>query len=162
MRSVYKCFECKNSFNVNDMIQYASLKSNTMHRYCKDCYQKKLAREQFENAICEIFGVKSPGPMMWSQRKAIMNRYGYTDNTIIECLKFMYNVLHYEKIKPTLGLVTPFNVEKMMQYKKTQDYKNNQIAQSFINNINPETIRVHIKENVQENNNFNIDEFLTE
>ena len=86
MRLTRKCAGCKQEFRKDELIQYATLSGKTTYWYCKDCYEEKLAREKFSNKICEIFGIKSPGPRIWTERKRLRDKYGYTDNTIIECL----------------------------------------------------------------------------
>ena len=58
-----------------------------------NCYEDNIEREKFSNKVCEIFGIKSPGPVIWTQRKKLRDTYGYTDSAIIDCLEYIYNVL---------------------------------------------------------------------
>ena len=86
----YKCFTCKQPFPKEELIDYASENSNVTHHYCKICYAEKIARDNFSNTVCRIFGLKTPGPRIWAERKRIQDKYGYTDNTIVECLLYLY------------------------------------------------------------------------
>ena len=40
-------------------------------------------------------------------------KYGYTDDTIINCLEYLYEVKKVDKLAETLVLVNPQNVAKM-------------------------------------------------
>lgn len=157
-RSTYKCFGCSDIFNVADIIEYEG------HRFCKACYTNKLEREKFSKFVCELFNAKSPGPMVWSQRKNIQAKYGYTDDTIIKCLDYVYNVLHFEKEKPTLGLVTPMNIEKMLQYRKKQEYEDTKLIQAFIQGVEQRNTTFHVKvrENKDTEEEWNLDDCLKE
>ena len=157
-RSTYKCFDCSDTFNVADIIEYEG------HRFCKVCYINKLEREKFSKFVCELFNTKSPGPVIWSQRKDIQAKYGYTDNTIIKCLDYVYNVLHFKKEKPTLGLVTPMNIEKMLQYRKKQEYEDTKLMQAFVQGVEQRNTTFHVKvrENKDAEEEWNLDDCLKE
>ena len=128
MNLTRQCYGCKQSFRKTELVEYFSASGRTSHWYCPKCLEEKKEREHFSDTICSIFGLKSPGPVIWTQRKRLQNEYGYTDATILDCLEYMYKVEHRRKLSETLYLVTPTNVEKMLRYKKSQDYKNNVIA----------------------------------
>ena len=117
MRKTYKCHNCHQIFRAEEIIEYASLNSKTSYRYCKNCYEQQKSRDEFSNKICEIFGIKRPDVKIWTQRKYLIDTYGYTDNIIIDCLDYVYNVEKFKKQKSTLGLVNPISVEKMIKYK---------------------------------------------
>lgn len=125
IRPTHKCFKCKEVFRNEEMVEYSGPRSNTKHWYCKQCHDKQIEKDRFSDTVCRIFGIKLPGAMIWTQRERLINEYGYTDDTIIQCLEYIYNVEKYKKIKPTLGLVTPTNIDKMRQYQRTK--KNNSL-----------------------------------
>lgn len=150
MRKTYKCHNCHEVFRAEEMIEYTSLGSKTSYRYCKKCYEIQKNREEFSNKVCEIFGLKRPNSQIWSQRKYLINTYGYTDNTIIDCLDYIYNVEKFKKQKITLGLVNPISVEKMMKYKRAQQQKANTIARAFSAQETKEYV-VNVRENIKKN-----------
>lgn len=139
------CYECKNKFQIKEMIQYASPRAKTMHWYCPKCLKDKQSRDNFADKVCQIFGLKNPGPRIWTERKRIIQTYGYTDETIIDCLDYIYRIEKYKKFTESICLVKPPMVEKMMQYKKLQQAKSINLARAINTQMN-ECI-VPIKEN---------------
>ena len=126
-RLIHKCHECKESFRTADMIEIFSASGKTSQWYCTKCATEKHAREAFSNKVCQIFGLKTPGPRIWTERKRLQNTYGYTDDTIINCLDYIYTVKKMKKLVESLVLINPSMVEEMMTYKKREDYTNNKI-----------------------------------
>lgn len=92
MRLTKLCHGCKQSFRKSELIDYASPGAKTMYSYCSKCLEEKHSRENFSNKVCSIFGIKTPGPLIWTQRKRLQDTYGYTDDIIVECLDYLYNV----------------------------------------------------------------------
>lgn len=160
-RQILKCFECKQNFRREELINYTPLNSNTAHNYCSKCLKEKQAREQFSNKICSIFGLKNPGPRIWTERKRLQEKYGYTDNIIIECLDYIYNVEHAKKLTESLCLVTPVTVEKMKRYKRNEEYNSQKIINAM--QITMQSHIVPIKENEQYNDDtINLEEWLND
>ena len=120
MKITRTCAGCKQQIHKSEMLQYASATGKTLQWYCKDCYEEKIAREKFSKKVCQIFQLKSPGPIIWTQRKRLRDKYGYTDDTIIDCLDYLYEVKHMDKLSETLVLVNPRNVSAMRSWKATQ------------------------------------------
>lgn len=120
MKLTRKCAECKQDIRKEEMLQYASPTGKTLLWYCKECYEEKLARERFSNKVCQIFQLKSPGPVIWTQRKRLREKYGYTDDAIVDCLEFLYDVKKVNKLAETLGLVNPRNMEATRAWKAQQ------------------------------------------
>lgn len=114
------CCMCKKSFRKDEMVKYASLRAKHEQWYCTECLREKREREMFSDKVCEIFGLKSPGPRIWTERQRLRETYGYTDNIIVECLDYMYNVRKMRKLAESLALVTPRSVEEMRQYKRSE------------------------------------------
>lgn len=118
--AILKCYECKQGFPKETLIGYASPGSAVMHNYCSNCLKVKQERDRFAQKVCEIFGLKSPGPRIWTERKRLIDTYGYTDDTIIDCLDYLYNVKKLKKLSESLALVRPSNVERMKEWKRVQ------------------------------------------
>ena len=117
-RLTLRCSNCKEDFPRAEILTYTPVGAKTEYKLCKKCYKERLENEKFKNEICSIFGCKAPGPIVYSQRKDIKNKYGYTDNVILNCLHYMYDVKGLKKSKPSLGLVTPSNVDEMKKYQR--------------------------------------------
>lgn len=118
MKETKKCHECKQEFKNEMLISYASLKSKTSYNYCPTCLKIKQDRDAFSDKVCAIFGLKAPGPRIWTERKRIIEKYGYTDEIIIKCLDYLYNAVRKRKLSESLCLVTPEVVDQMLQYEK--------------------------------------------
>ena len=89
MKLTRKCHGCGQDIFKDEMIQYSTLSGKTSYWFCKTCYEEKMARERFQDKVCQIFGIKSPGPLIWTQRKRLQDTYGYTDDAIVDCLDYI-------------------------------------------------------------------------
>ena len=160
MSRLLKCHECKQLFLKEDLINYAPLTSKTSYNYCKDCYEKKLSRDKFRDTVSFIFGIKTPGPRIWNERKRIIEKYGYTDDTIVDCLLYLYKVLKKKHISESIYLVNPTNVEKMQQYKRAQKVTGGQFAASIRTPIIEKNVSVRENNEPPKKVNWDVDEWL--
>lgn len=162
-KETYKCYGCKQFFRKEELVEHASNRAKELHRYCPKCLKEKQDSEFFADKICEIFGIKAPGPLIYTQRKRIKQEYGYTDQTIIDCLEYIYNVEWKKKLSESLYFVKPEYVEKMLKYKQNKETEEHQIVNA-IGAFKTEEHIVPIKE--IENNKTsvydNIDEWLND
>ena len=133
MKITLKCYGCKQEFRRTELVQYAG-QGVTMHWYCRDCLQEKQNREMFAAKVSQIFGLKNPGPRIWTERKRLREKYGYTDKTIVDCLEYIYHVETKKILAESLCLVTPPMVDRMLKYKRMRESQGN----SFIRAINTE------------------------
>jgi len=145
IRSTHKCHICKEVFRNEEMVNYASPRSKTAYWYCKKCYEDKLAQNNFSDKVCSIFGVKAPGPQIWTERKRLIDNYGYSDETIINCLDYVYNVLRKPKKSVTLYFVNPSMVDEMMKYRRKQKVQSLNLAAALQTEVREYV--VPIKEN---------------
>jgi hypothetical protein len=159
MQITRKCAGCKQDIRKDEMIQYASLSGKTTYWYCKDCYAERLAREKFSLKVCEIFGIKSPGPRIWTERKRLKNTYGYTDDAIVDCLDYIYNVVKKDKLAESLVLVNPHNMANMKAWRADRQARAGSIAAAIANTETKEYI-VPIKENIHKRKEINLDDAL--
>ena len=146
MKLTRKCHGCGQDIYKDEMIQYSTLSGKTSYWFCKACYEEKVARERFQNKVCQIFGIKSPGPLIWTQRKKLQTQYGYTDDAIVDCLEYIYNVKHMNKLKESLGLVGPRSMTEMKAWRSEQRARASSIAAS-ISNMEVHEYVVPIREN---------------
>jgi len=130
MQLSLQCYECKQKFPRNELVQYASPRAKILHNYCPACMRAKQEREEFTDKVCQIFGIKAPGPQIWTERKRLQEKYGYTDSTIINCLDYLYNIKKMKKLAQSLCLITPPAVEEMMQYRRAESAKSQRLAQA--------------------------------
>ena len=161
MQLTRKCHGCKQDIRKDEMIQYATLSGKTTYWFCKDCYEERLARERFQMKVCSIFGIKSPGPRIWTERKRLMDTYGYTDDAIVDCLEYIYNVEHMNKLAESLVLVGPKNMAKMKAWRADRNARASGIAASIANTEMKEYI-VPVRENKSKKKEINLDDALLE
>ena len=139
-RLTYKCYGCKESFLKENMTYYTGFGAQTGHYYCSKCYEERCNREYFADKVCEIFGLKSPGPRIWAERKRLREKLGYTDKTIVDCLEYLYKIEKKKKIAESLTLVTPSSIAKMIEYKEGMRVENNALTNVVANNVVSQTI----------------------
>ena len=153
------CYECKQSFRKTEMTEYASTKAKIAHWYCPNCLEQKISRDNFSDNICQIFGIKAPGPRIWTERKRLQKTYGYTDDTIIRCLRYVYDVKHFKQLNESLALVKPSLVNEMEKYEATNTNVNKGLAAAT--NMNIKEYIVPIRENKDNKiEKLNMDDFL--
>lgn len=157
-----KCYGCDKSFPKDELITYAPEGTKTFHNYCHNCYEDKLARERFTAKIQELFGVKKPGPRVWTERKRLMDKYGYTSDSIVECLEYVYKTKKAKPIEANLVLINPTSMEEMRQHRNTQENKSYMMAAAM--QMETKEYVVPIKENTDEvsKTNWEPDDWLEE
>ena len=161
MQLTRKCHGCGQDIHKDEMIQYSTVSGKTSYWFCKDCYEEKMARERFQIKVCQIFGIKSPGPLIWTQRKRLRDTYGYTDDAIVDCLDYIYNVEHMKKLKESLGLVNPKSMANMKAWRADKKARAGSIAAAIANTETKEYI-VPVKENKKKKKEINLDDALLE
>lgn len=132
----YKCHGCKQIFPEHSLVKYSTSTGLTSYRFCQKCFNEKQERDKFNYKVCEIFGIKSPGPRIWTERKRLQLEYGYTDNVLIDCLDYLYKVKNLKRLADSLCLINPTTVNEMIQYKKAQQYN----AEKIVSAIKMDTI----------------------
>lgn len=157
VRAVLKCFGCKQPFRREELVQYVSDHAEIPHWYCSTCLAEKEEKDYFYVEICKLFGLKAPGAKIWTQRKRIIDTYGYDDKTIIECLKFLFETTNVKKLE-SLGLVTPQSVEAMRAWKREKEQLGNNVTQAIRTNIKER--QVSVKENKRTKVEINPDDWL--
>ena len=151
MTNTKKCYECKQDFLKDSLVAYCSAAATTSHWYCPSCLQKKQERDRFSEKVCSIFGIKKPTPQIWTERKRLQNKYGYTDNVIIDCLEYIYHIKGYKVLKESLCLVTPTMIDEMMAYKRENMIKGSTFARAMEMNATEYIVPAQgIKENKHE------------
>ena len=159
MQLTRKCHGCKQDIRKEEMIQYTSLNGKTSYWFCKTCYEEKMARERFQTKVCQIFGIKMPGPVIWTQRKKLRDTYGYTDDAIVDCLEYIYNVQKKKILSESLVLVGPKSMAQMKAWRADQKARAGGIAAAIAHTEMKEYV-VPIKENKKKREEINLDDAL--
>lgn len=154
-----RCWKCHDNFRKDELIDYCAPGYKTYHSYCKKCLKEQQDFDALKLKIVSIFGNDQKlWPRIMKDRKRIIMQYGYTDNTISDCLDYLYNVLKLKVLSKSLCLVTPTNVEKMKQYKRQQSTAAGQLAAAAAIEIVEKP--VSIQENIDEEQEENLDEWF--
>ena len=159
MQLTRKCYGCKQDIRKDEMIQYTTLSGKSSYWFCKTCYEEKMARERFQTKVCQIFGIKSPGPVIWTQRKKLRDTYGYTDDAIVDCLEYIYNVQKKKILSESLVLVGPKSMAQMKAWRADQKARASGIAAAIAHTEMKEYV-VPIKENKKKKEEINLDDAL--
>ena len=154
-----RCWKCHDNFRKDELIDYCAPGYKTYHSYCKKCLKEQQDFDALKLKIVSIFGNDQKlWPRIMKDRKRLITQYGYTDNTISDCLDYLYNVLKLKVLSKSLCLVTPTNVEKMKQYKRQQSAAAGQLAAAAAIEIVEKP--VSIRENIDDEQEENLDEWF--
>ena len=158
-RKTLKCYVCGETFRREEMTSYASPGRKVSHYYCKKCYEEKLEKDDLMQEVGRIFGENFNWPRFWKDRNRLRDEYGYTDDTIADCLRFLYEVKNVKKLSASLALVTPTNVEEMMKYKRSGEWRRNMFEEAM--NTQYKITYIDVRENTQKEVVLdNLDDFL--
>ena len=158
-RKTLKCYVCGETFRREEMTSYASPGRKVSHYYCKRCYEEKLEKDDLMQEVGRIFGENFNWPRFWKDRNRLRDEYGYTDDTIADCLRFLYEVKNVKKLSASLALVTPTNVEEMMKYKRSGEWRRNMFEEAM--NTQYKITYIDVRENTQKEVVLdNLDDFL--
>lgn len=137
MARVYKCFECKWNVTADDAVL------DDGKHYHPKCYALVLDRRNFVEYVCKLFGLKSPGPVIYSQRKNFMEKYGYTDAGMLKTLQYLYDIKKTKttNAKERIGLI-PFAYDEAQAYFEDEAKKKQEIAQKMVEAIEQQKIEI--------------------
>lgn len=150
MKPTLKCYKCGEQVPRGDLVEYTSMRSKNPHRYCPKCLKAVQDAERFYNKIVEFYKDDISWATINKKRTALYETYGYTDQTIIDCLEYAYKVKGYVVLEKVLGIVKPPLVEEMLQYKRAKDFKENKIVDAIISSANAKFLpRIKVRENTK-------------
>ena len=141
MARVYKCFECKMNILSDDAVGVDA------HYYHPKCYAAVLDRKNLMAYICQLFGLKAPGPVIYSQRKTFTEKYKYTDAGMLKTLKYLYEVqkTKIDGAKERIGLI-PYAYNEAQEYFAKEERAKKEIAQKMADAIaNQKTEIIYVK-----------------
>lgn len=142
MARTYKCFECKDNVLADGAI------SADGHYYHAHCYALVLDRKSLMAYICQLFRLKAPGPVIYSQRKTFMKKYNYTDAGMLKTLRYLYEVqkTKIDGAKERIGLI-PYAYDEAQEYFIKEENQKKEIAQKMADAIiNQKTEFIYIKD----------------
>lgn len=150
LKSELTCCYCHKKYPRDEIVYYGS--SKNQQKYCPDCYKEKISREKFYQYICELFGIRAPGPKIYAQRRKIKDTYGYTDDTIMKTLDYLFKVKHLDKEFESIGLVNPKTVNEAKEY---YERKKIQLAEEQVKER--EKIIIPVEDNRKKKNLIDLD-----
>lgn len=121
-----KCYECKTNVAKADAIHEGG------HYFHNGCFVVYTNRQAFAAYVCQLYGLKAPGPVIYSQRKNFIEKYGYTDDGMIKALRYAYEVKHIKitKAESRIGII-PSVYEDAQKFFEAQERKQNKIVKEF-------------------------------
>lgn len=114
--------------------------------YHPDCLDLQLKRTELLNYICMLFGLKKPGPVVFTQLKRFTQNLGYTYDGILKALKYHYEIQHgdKEKANEAIGIV-PYIYDESMNYWNFIKTKQKQIVNEIEPTLHPPKIQITIQ-----------------
>ena len=131
MKGTLKCFGCKEEFRREELTSFCGFGAKNAHNFCHKCLKERMERDRFATAICILFGLKAPGPRIWSERQRLREKYGYTDDVIIDCLNYLKEVEHTKFFSESLYMVQPQTVAKMEAHRIKEQELNQQLINAY-------------------------------
>lgn len=100
-RQVVKCKSCSTPVRKTEGVRYKNV------WYHPRCYDLQIDKELFTSYVCKVFGLKSPGPVVYTQRKRFIEGYGYTDLGMYNALRFQFEIKKQkpENAKERIGFI---------------------------------------------------------
>lgn len=150
LKPTLKCYKCGEQFPRGDLVEYVTMRAKNPHRYCPKCLKEIKATENFYKKISEFYKNDISWATINKRKTALYETYGYTDQTIIDCLEYAYTVKGYVVLEKALGIVKPPLVEEMLQYKRAKEFKENQIVNAIIDGTNKKNLpQIKVRENMK-------------
>lgn len=161
MKPTLKCYKCGEQIPRGDLVEYTSMRSKNPHRYCPKCLKTIQDAEQFYNKVAEFYKDDISWAAINKRKNILYETYGYTDQTIIDCLEYAYKIKGYVVLEKVLGIVKPPLVEEMLQYKRAKDTKENKIVNAIIEGTKKQNFpKIKIRENIKQPKEWNIDDYF--
>ena len=161
MKPTLQCYKCKQQFPRNELVEYTGWRAQNAQKYCPACLEEKKSNDEFEQYICKLFNQQASGPRINKERQRIVQKYGYTNKTIIDTLEYLYHIKGLKILSNSLCLVTPSTVEEMLKYKKNKEIKSNILVNAFIDGMKDHpSERIHARENNTNKKSWNVDDYF--
>lgn len=133
--------------------------------YHPNCLDLQLKREELLNYICMLYGLKKPGPVVFTQLKRFTQNLGYTYDGILKALKYHYEIQHgdKEKANEAIGIV-PYIYDESMNYWNFIHTKQKQIIEDIEPTLNPPKIKISIQSDKPKRmkEKYNFDDLLND
>lgn len=131
--------------------------------YHTTCLQKYLDREKLLKYVCELFGLKGPGPIIYSQLKNfLLKNPHYTYNGILLSLQYFYGVKKNSTRKANEGIgIVPYVYDEAQNYYKkinSQQEKFKNTVEKQLNNP-PEIIVVRKEKKEKSKKIYDLEQF---
>lgn len=147
------CVNCHQKFSRKEIVNFNG------KNLCFECHKEASEKNAFDIFICQLFGLKKPGPKIYSQRKNLLER-GYSLNAIRQTLDYLFNIKGLSKKEATIGilLTNPEYFDEAKEYyrKENQNIENWSIAAQ--EQAAAKRFIVPIRESVKEQKKINLDE----
>ena len=113
--------------------------------YHSDCAQLQIEKEELMDYICFLFGLKAPGPVVYSQLKNFLAK-GYTYQGILYSLKYFYDIKKnsLKKSNQAIGIV-PYVYDEAQEYYKNMAEKQNQLKEVIAEQMQKAPVMIKIK-----------------
>lgn len=140
MARALKCYgTCGNKYPKEELINYKG------NNYCFKCHKEKLMREKFAQKVCDIFKIKAPGPRIWAERKRIQETFGFTDETLIMTLEYIFNVKQVKYLSESLCKINAKTVDEALTYWRVEKNQEEMIEKEAEKPITIHLVRVENK-----------------
>lgn len=132
------CYRCKEKL---ERTEAAKEKDKYFHPECLVLHQEAADLYSY---ICFLFGLKTPGPRIYTQIKTYIEKNNYTYNGIKLALKYFFEVKHNNTSIETIGIV-PYVYDEAQEYFKNTEHRQADIAKIIGEKIEETPIIIDVK-----------------
>lgn len=141
MGRMVKCAFCDQLVDKDVAARYNS------KNYHANCAEKQKDKDELLDYVCKLFGLKRPGPAIYSQLKNFMakNSY-YTFKGILNALTYFYEVKKNSTKNSKQGIgIVPYVYDEASEYYANISYKQHKIAKSVEKQLVTSPKEIHVK-----------------
>ena len=140
-----KCAFCEQFMDKDNSVRYNE------KNYHPNCLQKQKDKEELFKYICTLFGLKKPGPTVYSQLKNFMQKNNsYTYKGVLNSLKYFYEVKRNSTKNSNQGIgIVPYVYDEAYEYYEKINHKQSKIETKLNEQLNKDYKVVTVKEQKQ-------------
>ncbi len=150
MGRLVKCSFCEYQVDKDVSVRY---NNKNFHAACAE---KQKDKDDLVEYICRLFGLKRPGPTVYSQLKNFMEKYShYTFKGVKNALIYFYEVQKNSTKNSKQGIgIVPYIYDEAFQYFSKLGNKQNKIKESLNKQLDKEVQVIKATEKKETNKKF--------
>lgn len=137
MGRLVKCAFCEKQVDKDIAVRYHE------KNFHFECAKKQEEKDILMEYVCKLFGLKRPGPTVYSQLKTFMEKNNYyTYKGVLNALKYFYEIQKNSTKKSNQGIgIVPYVYDEAAVYFENVDLKQEVIKNKLIKQLENQGIQ---------------------